>query len=211
MVRDLEKEDMKIRNGNRYVVDDSGRGSFPRDYDRLFLEYTNLRKRIYAEHRSAFSDTHMQNELSSYIDEQFIKLVKEYEVNSPVDFPGYIKKKLGLRVSESFMKSKFKDMNREKVMKEDYTLDQLLEDQEDVSVGNMDDIDLMSYVFSDTSQFTAIEMTIIKLLLSTKYTEKQVISMAAKEHKRDPGETGRILKDLQEYIKNKIRAYNYED
>src|SRR5690606_39735877 len=60
----------------------------------------------------SFADDATRRELRSYIDEQFVKLVKEYDINNPVDFPGYIDKKLKLRVKQTFIKNQFRSEER---------------------------------------------------------------------------------------------------
>lgn len=211
MARDLEKEQQKIKNGNRYIIDDSGTGVFARDCDRLFLEYTNLRKKLYNKHKDAFSDQAMQLELASYIDEQFIKLVKEYEINAPVDFPGYIKKKLTLRVEKAFMKSKFKDMDRERIPHKDNDILDLLEVQPDYAEGYAEDRELLEHVFEDGSQFTAVELDIIRMLLSLKYSDNKIIQTLSKKHGLEAREIGNIMAEVQDYVRFKVNDYNKPD
>lgn len=210
MVRDLEKEQLKIKNGNRYIMDDSGSGVFARDYDRLLLEYTNLRRKLYNQHKDAFNDSYMQDELKSYIDEQFVKLVKEYEINAPVDFPGYIKKKLGLRVSKSFMKSKFRDMAREQIPREEETIDILLDNEPYIPEDLVGAEELFNYIFQDREQFTNIELDIIQLMLSEKYTTTQLIREVADRYGRSIRDVDKIVTDIREYVRYKLEKYNEE-
>lgn len=207
MTRDLEKESTKIRNGNRYVLDSSGKGVFARDTDRLFIEYTNLRKKIYNRHKDSFSDYATKAELRSYIDEQFIKLVKEYEINSPVDFPGYIKKKLPLRVRESFMHGKFKDKGREILTKEDSDIEEMLESVEIYNELTLEDIDLRDFVFA-TGDFSDMEVDVINLWLEEKLTDAAIVRKLVAEYKCNKREVERTMEELRIYVKNKITAYN---
>ena len=117
MARDVEKEQSMIRNGNRYVREQEGTGVFVRDVDRLYVQYTNLRHKVYNSYKDNFSDEATQQELKSYIDEQFVKLTKEYEINGDIDFPGYIKRMLNQRVRGTILKNKFRDNNRERLGK----------------------------------------------------------------------------------------------
>ncbi|MGI4630682.1 hypothetical protein ACR2YW_28040, partial [Klebsiella pneumoniae] len=95
----------KANNGNRYVIDIDGIPvDFERDLDSLLNRYKNLRWSLYHRYAGILSNDFERQELREYIDEQFIKLVKEYNIRSKVDFPGYIKAKLTLRVQNSYVK-----------------------------------------------------------------------------------------------------------
>lgn len=94
----------------------------PRDAEALYHQYHNLIARLIKDEYSRFTyvdgsktvtDDIRVADLESYIQYQFVKLVKEYDVHSPVDFPGYIKSKLTLRTKHSFVKSYFKHQARE--------------------------------------------------------------------------------------------------
>lgn len=94
----------------------------PRDANELFMKYRNLRNGLLSSKRrmwgqsidGAFSDmSWVKDDLYSYINEQFITLVNEYDVHSNIDFPGYVKNKLGLRTQHSYIKSYYRHLNRE--------------------------------------------------------------------------------------------------
>ena len=95
---------------------------YPRDLSTMYKQYRHLREHIgkkeyerfiyhYANHTVV--DKAKIDDLDSYINYEFIKLVQEYDPTSPVDFPGYIKSKLTLRTKHSYLKSYFKHMYRE--------------------------------------------------------------------------------------------------
>lgn len=95
---------------------------YPRDLSTMYRQYKHLREHIgkkeyerfiyhYANHTVV--DKAKIDDLDSYINYEFIKLVQEYDPTSPVDFPGYIKAKLTLRTKHSYLKSYFKHMYRE--------------------------------------------------------------------------------------------------
>lgn len=90
----------------------------PREVDKLFFQYSKLRKKIVRDEMSRFTyrdnesgrwvyDKAQLDDLKSYVDYQFVKLTKEYNPNSGVDFPGYIKSKLKLRTAHSYIKRKY--------------------------------------------------------------------------------------------------------
>lgn len=209
MVRDLDKEASKIRNGNRFIQDSSGTGVFSRDPDRLYAEYTNLRKKIFSTYRGSFNNEATRRELSSYIDEQFIRLVKEYDINSPVDFPGYIKAKLNLRV-KSYVESQFKDKGRERLTTEEDEIERMLE-SEDGYLGELsvDDLDLRDYVF-EGADFSNLEVDIINLWLSMRLTEREIITRMIAKYGKSKREIERVMEELKEFVLFKITAYNKE-
>ena len=128
MARDTEKEQEQILNGNRFMVNTTEEtGVFLRDVDKLLHQYRNLRLSVYNQYKDYLTDSVSQDELRSYIDEQFIRLVKEYDINGPVDFPGYIKTKLNYRVKHSYIKGEYRDRQRVFVPKNDFDVSNLIE------------------------------------------------------------------------------------
>ena len=82
-----------------------------RDVEALWSQYEPLRNAIFAKHMYKFGslnevgsptdliyDSAGLEDLRAYIDTEFTRLVLEYDINGPIDFPGYIYKKLGKRV-----------------------------------------------------------------------------------------------------------------
>ena len=103
---------------------------WPRDPEVLLEDYEKLRYKIYKQELPRFAYLDEQtckvvynqaeaDDLQSYIDYQFIKLVKEYDPTSGVDFPGYIKSKLPLRVKHSYIKRKYAHYYKTHALKED--------------------------------------------------------------------------------------------
>ncbi|UGO49221.1 sigma factor [Bacillus phage vB_BanH_Emiliahah] len=128
MPRDTEKEQEQLWNGNRFLVNtDETTGVFLRDVDKLLHQYANLRNSIYNQYKVYLADPISQDELKSYIDEQFIRLVKEYDIGSDVDFPGYIKIKLHYRVKNSYIKSVYRDSQRVFVTRNAFDVSHLIE------------------------------------------------------------------------------------
>lgn len=212
MVRDLEKESKKMRNGNRFVKDLDGSGVFARDTDRLLRDYTNLRKKIYSMYASSFSDPATKEELRSYIDEQFVKLVKEYDINSPVDFPGYINKKLKLRVKQSFVKNKYKDKGREQLMKKDNGIDTLLDGQSEFNPedDSYEVISLLEHLGSGVTLSDAEEY-IIRVWMSESVPTNHLVTRVADLFDMTPTETKAVIRDLKEFVGTKLNSYNSVD
>lgn len=202
MVRDLNKEAQKIRNGNRFVKEVDGTGVFSRDADRLLNEYTNLRKKLYSTYSGSFSDQATREELRSYIDEQFVKLVKEYDINSPVDFPGYIDKKLKLRVKQTFVKNQYRDKGREKLLSREDGIDILLDEQEYDELQE-EDMTILNDIFSGVD-FSEPETFIIKSWLTSPVTDARLTQQVSKEYSVTKREADVMLKNLKDFVRIKL-------
>lgn len=192
-----------VYSGNRYVY--SGEGNTPifeRDVDKLFVQYENLRNNIFYSYRKNFeNDYTTQQELKSYIDEQFIILVKEYDINSKVDFPGYIKTKLYARVSQSFVRGRRRDAGREVLEKVDYQIQDLLDNhhfrEDDYSMEL-----LLEDIFMNR-ETTEVEEAIILywIALESDVTTKQEVSKLYGMTQVAVGET---MDELREYIREQL-------
>ena len=103
---------------------------YNRDVEELFKDYEPLRKVIWAKNKykflkeeGSFSYSHSQSgytynyadldDLKSYIDTEFVRLVKEYDINGPIDFPGYISSKLTKRVIGTHMQRRARGIQHE--------------------------------------------------------------------------------------------------
>ena len=204
MARDVEKEQSMIRNGNRYVREQEGTGVFVRDVDRLYVQYTNLRHKVYNSYKDNFSDEATQQELKSYIDEQFVKLTKEYEINGDIDFPGYIKRMLNQRVRGTFLKNKFRDNNRERLGKEENEVEFLM--------GYSSEIDpdvafreLVEEVFSDV-HLSDIERAILNLWINTDLKDREVIIQVTSEQAVSVQAVQLAMKELRIFVMAKLNT-----
>lgn len=204
LARDIEKEQSMIRNGNRYVREQEGTGVFIRDVDRLYVQYTNLRHKVYNSYKDNFSDEATQQELKSYIDEQFVKLTKEYEINGDIDFPGYIKRMLNQRVRGTFLKNKFRDNNRERLGKE--------ENEVELLMGYSSEIDpdvafreLVEEVFSDV-HLSDIERAILNLWINTDLKDREVIIQVTSEQAVSVQAVQLAMKELRIFVMAKLNT-----
>lgn len=196
----------KASNGNRYVVDVDGIPvDFERDLDSLLNRYKNLRWSLYHRYAGILSNDFERQELREYIDEQFIKLVKEYDIRSKVDFPGYIKAKLTLRVQNSYVKKNEKYKRTEIIGKKDYTVESLTEDLNE----DFEDSQIMSYVFDDI-EFTEIQSELLKELLINPEREDDafIVSQVAEKFDMKRKEVASELTELRDYVRFKINAYH---
>lgn len=193
-------------NGNRYVIDTDGIPSeFERDIDSLLTRYQNLRWALYHRYAGMLSHDFERQELREYIDEQFIKLVKEYDIRSKVDFPGYIKAKLTLRVQNSYVKKNEKYKRTEMVGKQDYTVESLTEDLNE----GFEDNELLDYVFDDI-EFTEIQSELLKELLvnTDREDDSFIVSQVAEKFEVPRKEVASELTELKDYVRFKINAYH---
>lgn len=205
MVRDVSKEAHTIRNGNRYITELNGTGVFPRDSDRLFVQYENLRLSIYGRYAPLLGSEASKGELMSYIDEQFIRLVKEYEVNSAVDFPGYVKTKLNMRVKHVYMHNHFRDLDRERlaVNDDDY---QLEESSEKVATDYVEhEMHMLMDAITSPVTPTPIEQDILELMLKEKgYTDIQIMEALSTKYGITQGEVRDTIRQLREFIRSRL-------
>jgi len=197
---------MKKSNGTRYIIDTDGIPiDFERDIDKLLEKYKNLRWALYHKYAGILSNDAEREELREYIDEQFIKLVKEYDIRSKVDFPGYIKAKLTLRVRNSYIKKNQKYKNTELIGKNDYTVETLTES---LSTG-VEESELFSYVF-DGVEFTELQSELLKRLLDNNIEgdDTYIVSQIAEQFQVRRAEVVRELTELRDYVRFKINAYH---
>lgn len=192
-------------NGNRYITDTDGLNvTFQRDLDKLYLQYANLRHAIYQQHAWRFDNHVKKEELREYIDEQFILLTKEYNVGSSVDFPGYIKTKLSLRVKESYVKNRVKKEHNEFLGSNDDSIEMLAEATDD----SLEDAELFSYVIEE-GEFTDLQKLLLSYLVSNKYKleHPRIISIISKSENINRKEVVEAYNSLYTYIKDRCKEF----
>lgn len=198
MSRDLNREKAEIRNGNRFVTEVHGTGVFPRDVDRLFQQYANLRHKVYNTHKDSFNSEATRKELRSYIDEQFVKLTKEYDINGEVDFPGYIKKALNLRVRHSFIKGRFRDNARERLGSEENEIEGLLSNDIQ-SAREIEDSELIDSLLTGAN-FSSLEIDILLCLVKGTTKEKDFVRELATKYNVSLKSVRESVKNVKEYV-----------
>lgn len=94
---------------------------FVRDADTLWRDYRALRistkKRLMRELNTSDAE-----ELDSYINDAFVSLIKEYQPNSGVDLPGYLKSMLYTRAKYLFVRPIQERYKRESLVEKDDVL-----------------------------------------------------------------------------------------
>lgn len=205
MARDIEKEKQMINNGNRFVVNaDEGTGIFLRDVDKLFHQYKNLRQSIYNTYKNYLPDPISQEELKSYIDEQFVRLVKEYDINGPVDFPGYIKTKLTYRVKHSYLKGEYRDRQRVFVPRNEMDVTHLLEQRPKMDE-ELDFYAALEYALYGTD-FNDLEKDVLFHILQEK-NDSQIEKEMKNKYKNKKVSTSQIretIKRMQTFLKERL-------
>ena len=127
--------------GSRYTPEGSS-AEYNRDPDRLYAMYKPLRLSIYKQVASKLYNASDKEDLISYINEHFVRLVKEYDVSGGVDFPGYIKTLLTFRAMRSFTGSLSKVYNKEESIGVQEELDDKLHE---ASGDYVDEEDVVNY------------------------------------------------------------------
>lgn len=205
-MRDIEKEQTTLNNGNRFVVNaDEHTGVFLRDVDKLIHQYRNLRMSVYNQYKDYLPDPISQEELKSYIDEQFVRLVKEYDINGPVDFPGYIKTKLNYRVKHSYIKGEYRDRQRVFVPRNDFDVSSLIE-KNPMMDEELDYYEAIEYALHD-ADLTALEKEILFLLLQ-EMTDTQIEKKVKKMHKDEKLSSSSIrdtIKRMQTFLRTRLQ------
>lgn len=88
--------------GGYYNPSGTSNIKFVRDPEKLLAQYSNLIKYTAKKYNKYWATKADKDELYSYIVDTFISLVYEYDINSEVDFQGYIKRMLDIRVNKSY-------------------------------------------------------------------------------------------------------------
>ena len=199
---------MQINNGNRYVIDTDGiPNELGRDSDKLLYKYRNLRWSLYHKYSGYLSTPVEREELQEYIDEQFIKLVKEYDIHSNVDFPGYIKTKLTLRVQNSYIKKADKYRKTEALGKRDNTVE-VLTDIMGEYPSDIEESELVRFIFTN-SKLTPTQECLLKELLTNpdREDDKYIVSHVAGLMEVRREEVAQELTELRDYVRFKVEAF----
>lgn len=180
-----------------------------RDEERLYHEYTGLRKELYSRYSSQLPPGASRDELMSYIDEQFIKLVREYEINSPVDFPGYIKTKLTMRVERVYVHNQHKYKRKEICVIDD--------EENPIQVeGTLSDEDLHERAMLVDSVLAPISLTdldkdILSDMLSEQgVTDKDMIDRYSKKYEVSLQEVRRHIRDIRTLFRIRLQEISNE-
>ncbi|QZA69635.1 RNA polymerase sigma factor [Bacillus phage 035JT004] len=206
MARDIDKEQEQILNGNRFMVNtNESTGVFLRDVDKLMHQYRNLRMSVYNQFKDCLPDPVSREELKSYIDEQFVRLVKEYDINGPVDFPGYIKTKLTYRVKHSYIKGEYRDRHRVFVTKNDFDVSTLIERTPSLDE-ELDYYEVLEYTLHDVN-LTNLEKEVLFYILqelTDSQIEQKVKESFAEGYKLSTSEIRTTIKLMQTFLRTKL-------
>ncbi|BCK59842.1 sigma factor [Staphylococcus phage vB_SauH_DELF3] len=162
----------QVNNGHRYIIDlDVIPTDLRRDFNMLLTRYKNLSWSLFHRYSRGMTHLFVQEEVRRWVDDQFIKLVKEYDVQSKVATPGYIKTKLSLRVKEGYVKKNNKYKHTVPVGVTLYTVEYVTPQ---LNVG-LEENELLKRVFDDT-KLTEVQSELLKeLLINTDDEDKKFI------------------------------------
>jgi len=85
---------------------------FVKDPEKLLVQYDNLIRSLGKKYSKQFYNPSEVEDLFSYVKDAFVTLVKEYDINSEVDFAGYIKFTLEPRVHYSYTNMRISKSDR---------------------------------------------------------------------------------------------------
>lgn len=203
MSRDILEENNRIRTGNRFIQEAQGNtGVFPRDIDALFVQYENLRNKVYSVNATRCRTQAERNELRSYIDEEFIKISKEYEINGEVDFPYYVKTKLNSRVRGTFITKINRDSNREPLGATDEEVE-LIMDKLNPSI-DQEDLDRVVKRVAYGVHLTDMEKDILTHIATTDWKQSELAKLMSKTYKVSQSEVKESIGDIIELVRIKL-------
>lgn len=137
-----------------------------RDVNGLYEQYKPLRFSLYHEYSKMLPRNHDREELVSFIDEHFIRLCYEYDASGDMDFAGYIKIMLGLRVKYSFIGKSYRDRSRV-ILGKNRDFKEMFD-----SIGGEDDFSQYSAEFLDYL-FTSCKLEPLDLLIIEGILQEQ--------------------------------------
>lgn len=189
-----------ILNGIGNVRDTEGETiPFLRDTDRLFKQYENLRLRLFKDFNIYFDTQQEKDELRAYIDETFIKLVKEYTIHGNIDFQGYIKMKLTARVEHSFRDKVLKEKYREFTTRDEGFIESQL--NKDSRLGINSDLGLIEELVEGV-EMTPLESSIFKHLIQEDTQKETVASLRSDGY--EASEVRESYKEVQDFLYNRL-------
>lgn len=182
--------------GSRYTPANSEQ-EFSRDVDKLFVQFANLRKSLYRRLSKSVPSDADRDDLISYINETFVKLTKEYDPTSGVDFPGYIYKMLTMRTKALYVRPTNREHERQIATEDEELLGQLEGGAED-EVLEEDLEHLIKFVSSkvhldDDDKY-------IMTLIADGLTDVKISRILAEQYEITPAEAKEKLADIKEML-----------
>jgi len=206
--RDLEKEANKILNGAGFLKNvEETNGVFSRDPEQLFHQYKNLRVSVYNKYKGYIPDEATRSELMSYISEQFLRLVKEYDINGPVDFPFYVDNKLKLRVKNSFIKNNYRDKSRVFTTKHEFDVTDLIESNEAMD-SLLEEMEVLEAALHGV-KLDEIDRDILTLLVR-EHTDSYIIKILVSKYARDGAVPALLIEEKLADLKELLRTRLHE-
>ena len=197
--------------GSRYTPIGSDK-SYARDIDRLYVMYKPLRLAVYKEVSSWLTSEQDKADLTSFINEHFVRLVKEYDPTSNVDFPGYIKKMLTLRAKHSFTSNLRRYSTKEDTVGTQEDMLEFLSVDSSSDVGEPEEAvydyfnRFQEYVEEQVG-LTPLQRDALKLLL-TEHSTKYVNTYLADKYDEDYREVSKAVALFKETLRPLIDSFN---
>lgn len=185
--------------GSRYAITNSD-VPLARDVDALFAQYKPLRLRVYGQLNHGITKQADQEDLTSFINEHFVRLVKEYDPSSGVDLPGYISIMLPMRSKYSFLGSLLKLADKEGTTEGD---DEVLTFLENTTESFIEDNqhEFLAYLH-ETVRMDEMEDEVLGLLLA--HSRPSVIERSLRDefglNTKEAKETIQEVKDAVGYV-----------
>lgn len=197
--------------GSRYTPVGSDK-NYARDIDRLYVMYKPLRLAVYKDVASWLTSEQDKADLTSFINEHFVRLVKEYDPTSNVDFPGYIKKMLTLRAKHSFTSNLRRYSTKEDSVGNQEDMLEFLSIDSSSDMGEPEEY-VIAY-FTKFKEYVQSQVTLdefeedVLYLLLTEHTTKYTTSYVSDKHNVDYKEAGRRITLFKEALRPMIESFN---
>lgn len=197
-----------------YIGSKGDKLTFLRDPKKLLKTYDNLIKslgRLYGGTETKMSYTDRQ-ELYAYISEVFIDLVKEYDMENDVDFPGYILMMMKIRIRGSYLEHKHRyDQHITPLKSETLTVEDLIDynyDQPKLSYGQSKKKNsVISKIISmgDNNEIDEFTINTIRMIKNNSSHVEPLIEIVLMV-----GVEGYSLRESLEFIKKEYHLSNKE-
>lgn len=173
---------------------------FVRDVDKLWVEYRALRLSTKKRLMNSLGHSDSQ-ELDGYINDAFVTLIKEYQPQSGIDLPGYLKRMLYTRARYLFVRPVFVRYSKEALIDSEEILDTLDEAESNVLQYDTEITDnFLSYVKEKISLTPAEELVVDMVIVGRSNTE--VYKVLSKEFDIKRPHAVEVVAQVREMLKN---------
>lgn len=181
-----------------------------RKVEELYNQYAPLRRSLQGQYRKEIRKYEDREELKTFIDEQFVRLCYEYDVSGDMDFAGYIKTMLTMRVKYSFVGKLYRDNDRVVLG----SADDIRGSRE--AINGEDDYSLLVLEFKEhlitSCKLDHIELVVLEQVLQEK-NNKEIELFLRHYLAKHPNikmtklESRQLIRDIRSFLEIKIKEW----